>query len=245
MPIIKIISKNVFPYSECFHLAAKILYPHNPEMEKLHFINGLWPAERDHECGVITKDQIEAFMNYGRKSFQEDVVEATARAGVVGQILVYLARLAFHHPDCASKNKAEWLTYSQLCASTRHNLAQEAIYVSSGKIDQYWKEFKDVAHFWAAEQVLTNGMQSRADTYLFSPPHIQDLLDVANWFYGFGTEFRSVKRGNNRMEDTVLNSETAFTTPFKTKTITSMKSFLLPLDEEELSILKKYTAKGW
>lgn len=122
----------------------------------------------------------------------DHIKEAGRRGGAAGNVLLVLAHLVHIGIKEPGFRKALFVT-GQIYKEMKFGDGSQLAGLTEKSLRGYWKEYKLVAHFWAAySYCLQSNDHSlwKADTQVFGPT-FPTFLGIAEWFRNFGIGFRA------------------------------------------------------
>lgn len=157
MPIIDLPDEPPLPGANTFYfpIQAVMLYPRNDERRLQWYAASMagaydyWQAEGAPEpvlsyfhgwIGVLWH------LKQAPKRVWEDGLARAPRAALSGLVLIYLLKMAQHHPERCSLENAKALVVGIA--------PREDEPVSESLVDKSWAEFKTVSHLWAAMTIM-------------------------------------------------------------------------------------------
>ncbi|MDP2141622.1 MAG: hypothetical protein Q8L20_12505 [Gammaproteobacteria bacterium] len=165
--------------------------------------------------------------------FKKIRTERMKRGCIAGQVLTSLYLMDRFKWEEPSLHKAIYVT-EKFGKKTKYSDGSKL--PAESKIKEYWKEYKSVAHFWAALE-LNGSYTFVSDKYdCFSDKGFTQFLQVAAGIYDFGIEFIP-KRARPRKP--ILDAEECWVLDSSIRPV-ELQSDIKP--DNLINILKKYKA---
>lgn len=200
---------------------GRMVYPSDDVKYVRYLCYGIWDQEWREKPEEIIQIPAERVLKILHSDSYAQVMKEAGkqmlRGHVVGYMLFMMAQLEANGKK-ASKNKVARITEHYM--KTETDAPEEGEGLSKSKIWEYWKEYKSVAHYWAAAHSIKHeGLHLTNAHDLMTPafqkeglPHTDSdlalFLEVADSFLDFGTKFKPYHSKQN--SEPLLKLETTW-----------------------------------
>jgi len=161
--------------------------------------------------------------------------EKSAKKGIiVGDLLIALYFMNKHDAKEPSFRKAKMVVSDFAKKGVKFKDSKTSNYMSSeSSYDDYWAEYKNVAHFWAALRLNDSHPYIADRNLMFRDGGFKKFLQFSATFLDFGTTFKP-----KRSSQTILNIKTSWLLP----TQISPCAIKGEVPQKLLAALKKYSS---
>ena len=185
-------------------------FPNNEAQAESQSEIELQPREIDSDIGapmIVMREDLLSFLERAPAVVRNDAMRRSVDGQAAGLILRYVYHLCVLKQESSLTKGIELFQkfYHSSYARGRPKEAEER-YIgtfSSSKIKKIWKEYRSVAHLWAATLVFNDDVITPTDEPL-KRIDFAGFLATADYFAEFGTSFSS---RNTKKEQRLLNAE--------------------------------------